>query len=370
MFRTLSLALCLPLLLACTPEARSDAEAGVEVETVTTGLEHPWALAFLPDGDLLVTERPGRLLRLDPDSGDTRTIGGTPAVDARNQGGLLDVTLHPDFADNRLVYLTWAGANDDGNATHLGRGRLEGDRLADFETLFVATPFVAATKHFGSRIRFDDAGHLWMTTGERGQRDRAQDPDDHNGAVLRLNDDGSVPADNPFVDNADARDALYSIGHRNPQGMALHPEERRIWIHEHGPRGGDEINIPEAGENFGWPEQTYGQEYTGGEIAPDTVPGMVDPIHHWTPSIAPSGMAFYTGERFDDWRGDLFVGALAGKHLARLELDGREVVAEHRLLEGRGWRIREVADGPDGALWLLTDHADGRLVRLTPADPE
>ena len=371
MLRALCLALAIPLLAACTPEAHSDAEAGIVVETVADGLEHPWALTFLPQGDsggnVLVTERPGRLLRLDLATGERHSIQGLPMVEARNQGGLLDVALHPDFADNRWVYLTWSGAGDGGTATHLGRGRLEGDRLADFETLFVATPFVASSKHYGSRLAFDDDGRLWMTVGERGQRERAQALDDHNGSVLRLNPDGSVPADNPFVNDPDARDAIYSYGHRNPQGMALHPEERRIWIHEHGPRGGDEINIPAAGENFGWPEQTHGREYTGGEIAPDSVPGIVDPIHHWTPSIAPSGMAFYTGERFPDWQGELFVGALAGRHLARLELDGREVTAEHRLLADRGWRIRAVANGPDGALWLLTDHADGRLVRLTPA---
>jgi glucose/arabinose dehydrogenase len=364
---TALLALAALLLAGCgltTPPAGAEART----ETLAQGLDHPWAMAFLPGGELLVTERSGQLLRLDPATGERRRLGGVPAVDARNQGGLLDVTLHPDFASNRWVYLTWSGACGPGNATHLGRGRLQGDRLADFETLFVATPCVDSTKHFGSRIVFDRDGYLWVTVGERGQRERAQDLADHNGSVLRLNADGSVPPDNPFTERADARDAIYSYGHRNPQGMARHPDTGRIWLHEHGPRGGDEINLPEAGANFGWPRQTYGREYYGPEIAPDEVAGIAGPIHQWTPSIAPSGMAFYTGDRFPQWRGDLFVGALALTHLARLQLDGTEVVAEERLLADRGWRIRAVAQGPDEALYVLTDHANGRLVRVTPAE--
>ncbi len=348
--------------------AGSAAAASFRTEVVADGLDHPWALAFLPGGDLLITERSGALLRLDPESGGRTRIGGVPEVDARNQGGLLDVALDPDFADNRRVYLTWSGRCGDGNATHFGRGRLEGDRLVDFETLFVATPCVDSTKHFGSRIVFDRDGHVFMTVGERGQRDRAQDTSDHNGSVLRLYPDGSIPDDNPFVGRGDARDAIYSWGHRNPQGAALHPDTGRVWIHEHGPRGGDEINIPEPGANFGWPKTTYGREYWGPEIGPDRLPGTVQPIHHWTPSIAPSGMAFYTGERFPEWRGDLFVGALALRHLAHLELDGERVVREERLLEDKRWRIRDVRQGPDGYLYLLTDEAKGKLVRIAPGE--
>ncbi|MDZ7747799.1 MAG: PQQ-dependent sugar dehydrogenase [Halofilum sp. (in: g-proteobacteria)] len=346
-----------------TPRAEA---AGFRVETVAEGLDHPWALAFLPGGDMLVSERSGQLLRLGPGGARQATIAGVPGVDARNQGGLLDVALHPEFADNRWVYLTWSGRCGAGNATHLGRGRLAGDRLQDFETLFVATPCVDSSKHFGSRIVFDREGHLWMTVGERGQRRRAQDLGDHNGSVLRLHPDGSVPEDNPFVGRPDAKPAIFSYGHRNPQGAALHPHSGELWIHEHGPRGGDEVNIPEAGANFGWPKTTYGREYWGPEIGPDELAGTVQPIHYWVPSIAPSGMAFYTGERFPQWRGDLFVGALALTHLARLELDGREVVAEERLLGDRGWRIRDVRQGPDGYLYLLTDAGNGRLVRLVP----
>lgn len=342
--------------------------AEVRTETVVNGLDHPWAMAFLPDGDVLVTERPGALLRLDPDAGERTAIDGTPAVDARNQGGLLDVQLHPDFAANRQVYLTWSGECGAGNATHLGRGRLEGDRLADFETLFVATPCVRSSKHFGSRIVFDGDGHLFMTVGERGERDRSQDVGDHNGSVLRLSVDGAIPQDNPFVDRNDAEPAIYSYGHRNPQGAVVHPDTGAVWIHEHGPRGGDEINLPVAGGNFGWPKTTYGREYWGPEIGPDQLEGTVQPIHYWVPSIAPSGMDFYTGDRFPEWRGDLFIGALALTHLARLELDGTEVARETRLLDDRGWRIRDVRTGPDGYLYVLTDAANGRLVRIAPGE--
>ncbi|WP_067561068.1 PQQ-dependent sugar dehydrogenase [Halofilum ochraceum] len=344
------------------------AAAEVHTETVADGLEHPWAMAFLPDGHVLVTERSGDLLRIDPENGERAAIEGVPAVDARNQGGLLDIQLHPDFAANRQVYLTWSGACGAGNATHLGRGRLAGDRLRDFETLFVATPCVDSTKHFGSRIVFDGDGHLFMTVGERGERDRSQDIGDHNGSVLRLLPDGGIPADNPFVDRDDAEAAIYSYGHRNPQGAVLHPDTGALWIHEHGPRGGDEINLPEPGANFGWPKTTYGKEYWGPEIGPDQLEGTVQPIHYWVPSIAPSGMDFYTGDRFPEWRGDLFIGALALTHLARLEMDGTEVVRETQLLDDRGWRIRDVRTGPDGYLYVLTDAANGRVVRVAPGE--
>ncbi len=338
---------------------------GPRVEIAAENLEHPWALAFLPQGEVLITERPGRLLRLDLATGKRQLIAGTPEVDARGQGGLLDIELHPEFAENRWVYLTWAGRCDEGSATHLGRGRLEQNQLVNFETLFIATPCADSGRHFGSRIVFDRAGYLFMTTGDRGERERAQDLSDHNGSVLRLMDDGRIPPDNPFVDRDNAQPAIYSFGHRNPQGAAIHPQTGALWIHEHGPRGGDEINLPVAGGNFGWPETTYGREYWGPEIGPDTLPGTIQPIYQWTPSIAPSGMAFYTGEAIPAWRGNLFVGALAQVHLARLTLQGERVVSATRLLGDRGWRIRAIEQGPDGALYLLTDRANGELVRLT-----
>ncbi len=335
------------------------------VETITDELHHPWALTFLASGELLVTERRGRLWRVDPATGERQEVDGLPEVDHRNQGGLLDVLAHSAHADKQWIYLTWAGRCDGGNATHMGRGRLEGDRLVNFETLHVATPCVNSGIHFGSRLAFDRDGYLFMTVGDRGERDRAQDLADQNGSVLRLHDDGRIPADNPFVDHPDAEGAIFSYGHRNPQGAATHPQTGRVWIHEHGPRGGDEINIPAAGENFGWPIQTYGREYAGPEIAPNEVEGVTGPLHHWTPSIAPSGMTFYEHVAAPDWQGSLFVGALAGRHLSRLQLDGERVVREDRWLVEREWRIRDVEVGPDGALWLITDHADGRLLRLT-----
>ena len=344
------------------PEHRFD------TEVLLSGMNHPWALAFLPDGRLLITERSGRLNLVDPGDWSREPVSGVPPVDARNQGGLLDVVLHPRFEENRWVYLTWSGAGEGGNATHLGRGRLQGNRLEEFEVLFVATPFVDSTKHFGSRVVFDGDGHLFMTVGERGQRDRAQDLGDHNGSVLRLNPDGSIPPDNPFTGREGARDAIWSYGHRNPQGAALHPETGQLWIHEHGPRGGDEVNVPEPGLNYGWPVITYGREYYGPEIGPDSKPGMEQPVLQWTPSIAPSGMTFYTGEAFPRWRGDLFVGALKFQLLVRLELEDGRVVGEERMLQDAGWRIREVDQGPDGYLYLLTESGDGKLVRLTPAD--
>lgn len=356
-----------PLSAAASGEVvRSDVH-DFRLQTVADGFAHPWALAFLPDGGILVTERPGRLQRVAPASGESQRINGVPPVDARNQGGLLDVAVHPDFEDHPWVYLTWSGRGEEGNATHFGRGRLDNGALADFQTLFVATPYVDSTKHFGSRITFDGDGHVLVTVGERGERDRAQDLGDHNGSIIRLHLDGRIPDDNPFVDRPNARDAIYSYGHRNPQGADHHPRTGRYWIHEHGPRGGDEINLPEAGGNFGWPKQTYGREYYGLEIAPDTRPDVINPIHHWTPSIAPSGMSFYDGDAFPHWQGDLFVGALAQTHLARLSLNGQKVTGQERLLDDRGWRIRDVVQGPgDDHLYVLVDAPNAPLLRLRP----
>ncbi|ABI55771.1 PQQ-dependent sugar dehydrogenase [Alkalilimnicola ehrlichii MLHE-1] len=340
-----------------------------EIERLGQGFSHPWGLAFLPDGDLLVTERPGRLQRVDAGTGERRRIEGTPDVAATGQGGMLDIALHPDFDTNRYVYLTYSAYGRGGMTTHLGRGVLDGDTLRDFELLYAATPYSGGGRHFGSRIVFDDDGYLFMTMGDRGRRERAQQLDNHHGKLLRLHDDGGIPADNPFVDDEGAEPAIYSYGHRNAQGMTLHPETRVLWLHEHGPRGGDEINLPRPGLNFGWPEATFGTEYHGPEIAPDPpVAGMEPPIHHWTPSIAPSGMAFYYADAFPEWQGDLFVGALAHRHLERLRLDGTDVVEQERLLQGLGWRIRDVRVGPKGHLYVLPDRSSTPLLRLRPAD--
>ena len=334
---------------------------------VASGLEHPWSLAFLPDGAMLVTERPGRLRVIRDGALDPTPVSGVPEVAATGQGGLLDVALHPRFRDNRLVYLSYAGKGRGGTGTEVARGRLSEGRLEDLEILFAVRPKSRGGRHFGSRLAFGAQGHLYVTTGERGDPDRAQDPGDAAGSVIRLTEDGAVPPDNPFVGRAGARPEIFSIGHRNPQGLARHPETGRIWEVEHGPRGGDEVNVIEAGVNYGWPVITYGTSYAGFPIGEGSEkPGMAQPAAYWVPSISPSGMAFYTGAAFPAWRGNLFVGALSGELLVRLELDGERVVREERLLEELGQRIRDVRQGPDGFLYLLTDAPDGALLRLEP----
>lgn len=344
-------------------------EATLKVERIAGGLSHPWGLAFLPDGRFLVTERGGRLYLLDADGGQRRQVAGLPDIEPRGQGGLLDVALHPDFADTPWVYISYAGPGDGGVGTEVARGRWNGQDLEDTEVIFRLQPKSRAGQHFGSRLVFDDAGRLYVTLGDRGNRPRAQDLDDHAGSVVRIDDDGSIPADNPFVDRADARPEIFSYGNRNVQGAALHPETGELWTHEHGPRGGDEINIIRAGVNYGWPVITYGVNYgTGSAIGEGThKEGMAQPLYYWDPSIAPSGMAFYTADRIPGWQGDLLVGSLKFATLVRLELDGEEVVHEERLLQGDLGRIRDVRQGPDGLVYLLTDEDDGGLYRLGPA---
>jgi glucose/arabinose dehydrogenase len=303
-------------------------------------------------------------------------ISGVPQVVARGQGGLLDVALHPGFADNRLVYFTFSEAGDGNtNGTAVARGVLGEDMtsLDGVEVIFQQQPKVSSNAHFGSRLVFDNDGLLWATLGERSAaqfRVLAQDLGAHLGKVIRIHDDGSVPAGNPFVDVAGALPEIWSYGHRNPQGMALHPETGDVWTHEHGPRGGDEVQIPRAGANHGWPVFSYGTEYSGIPItnADDYPEAFARPVHHWTPSIAPSGMAFYTGDLIPGWQGNLLVGALAGQRLVRLELDGDRVVGEEHLLQGMGKRIRDVRNGPDGAVWLLTDEPNGAILRIVGQD--
>jgi glucose/arabinose dehydrogenase len=281
---------------------------------------------------------------------------------------LLDVALHPGFDVNRLVYFSYAGSGNGGWGTEVARGRLEGMALQDVEVIFRALPKSrGGGRHFGSRLLFAPDGTLYVTLGERGSRDRAQDLGDHAGSVIRLTDDGGVPKDNPFVTVPGARPEIFTYGNRNIQGVALQPESNLIWMHEHGPRGGDEVNIVGAGRNYGWPVITYGIEYNGLSITDETArPGMEQPIHYWVPSIAPSGMMFYSGDQFPGWRGDLFVGALKAQLLVRLEIEGNRVVAEERMLSGRWGRIRDVRQGPDGFIYLLTDEPDGALLRLEP----
>jgi glucose/arabinose dehydrogenase len=338
------------------------------VVTLVRGLDHPWGMAFLPDGDMLITERPGRLLRVAGDTLEKRPVSGLPPLAAVGQGGLLDVALHPDFDTNRLVYLSLAGADDDGVGTEVARGRLVDDVLEDVEIIFRALPKSGGGRHFGSRLLFDTDGRLLITLGDRGDRPRAQDLGDHAGSIIRLEDDGGVPADNPFTQTPGAKPEIYTYGNRNVQGITLDPETGRVWAHEHGPQGGDEVNILAPGRNYGWPVITYGRNYViGTKIGEGThKEGMEQPIHQWTPSIAPSGMTLYTGDKFPAWRGNLLVGALKFRLLARLEVQDGKVVHEERLLEDVLGRVRDVRTGPDGYIYLLTDQGDGVLARLEP----
>ena len=337
---------------------------------VLEGLEHPWGLAFLPDGRMLVTERPGRLRIVADGVLDPEPVAGVPAVWAEGQGGLLDVALHPDFAGNGLIYLSYASPDDEDDeaATAVARGRLVGARLEDVEEIYLAPPRDDGGRHFGSRLLFAD-GYLFVTAGERGEPDRAQDLGDPAGSVIRLHDDGRVPVDNPFTAQAGARPEIYSYGHRNPQGMTLEAATGRIYAIEHGPKGGDELNLIEPGVNYGWPVITYGKSYMGFSIGEGIhKEGMAQPLHYWVPSISPSGLTIYDGERFPAWRGSVFAGALSAELLVRLEVEGGRVVVEERMLEDLEERIRDVRQGPDGLIYLLTDHPEGMLLRLEPAD--
>ena len=338
--------------------------------TLVEGLENPWSIAFLPDGRMLVTERPGRLrivskdFRLEPSP-----VEGLPPIVEAGQGGLFDVVLHPRYAENRWIYISYNGAGSGGWGTELLRARLEGNRLADTQVLFRLQPKSRTGQHFGGRIVFDRKGFLYLTLGDRGDKERAQRLDDHAGSVIRLHDDGRVPDDNPFVNRPGARPEKFTLGNRNMQGAALHPQTGELWTHEHGPQGGDEVNVMRAGRNYGWPVITFGVNYgIGTKIGEGTAKtGMEQPIYYWVPSIAPSGMTFYTGDRFPDWRGNVFVGSLKFQLLARLELDGEKVVKEERLIQSELGRIRDVRTGPDGYIYLLTDAPDGVLARLEPA---
>ena len=341
----------------------------VEVTEVASGLEVPWALAFLPDGRMLVTERVGRLRHVSPDGTLSEPIAGVPEVWSNGQGGLLDVALAPDFEQSRMIYLSYAeGGGREGRAgTALGRGRLADDRIEDWTVIFRQEPKLSRGGHFGSRIVFDGQGHLYLALGENNERPTSQKLDHLQGKVVRLNLDGSVPPDNPFVGRADARAEIWSYGHRNQQGAALHPVTRLLWTSEHGPRGGDEINIPQPGKNYGWPLATWGINYSGQPIPEATgtsAPGTEQPHYYFERSPALSGMAFYTAERFPAWRGSLFLGGLASTDLIRLELDedGR-IVSEERLLAERKPRLRDVRLGPDGYLYVLSE-TEGKILRV------
>jgi aldose sugar dehydrogenase len=335
--------------------------------TVASGLENPWAVAFLPDGRALVTERPGRMRIVERDGKLSEPLAGLPPVVAAGQGGLLDVVLDPQFASNQLVYWSYSEPGDGGNSTAVARGKLDGNRLANVQVIFRQQPKVASSLHFGSRLVFARDGKLFVALGDRfSRKDDAQTLTTHHGKVVRIEPDGKAPADNPFAKQAGALPEIWSYGHRNMQGAALHPTTGELWTHEHGPQGGDEVNVTLAGKNHGWPVITYGRNYgIGTKIGEGTERADVQPaVTTWVPSIAPSGMAFVTSERYPGWKGNLFVGALRGQTLVRLELNGNKVVKEERLLTELGERIRDVRQGPDGWLYVLTDQRNGRLIRL------
>jgi glucose/arabinose dehydrogenase len=343
----------------------------IRVSTLTAGLSHPWSLAFLPDGRMLVTERAGRLRIIGKDFKlEPQSVGGVPTVAAVGQGGLLDVALHPKFADNHLVFLSYSAGDRNGIGTEVARGVLKGTQLENVQVIFRMQPKLRTGYHFGSRLVFDREGYLYITLGDRGEMERAQNPGDHNGSVIRLHDDGRVPKDNPFVGKAGWLPEKFTLGNRNMQGAALHPQSGLLWTHEHGPQGGDEVNVIRAGVNYGWPVITYGVNYgIGTKIGEGTAKdGMAQPIHRWVPSIAPSGMAFYGGDKFPKWRGDLLVGALKDQMLVRLKLSGEKIVSEERLIKNAIGRIRDVRVGPDGLIYMLTDEPNGVLARIEPAD--
>ena len=352
------------------PGVRTDVALAHTV--VASGLVEPWGLALLPDGRWLVTERPGRMRIVTPAGAVGEPIAGLPPVDARGQGGLLDVVVGPTFAADRLIYWSYAEPREGGNATSVARGRLsdDGTRVENLQVIFRAMPTYDGGAHFGSSLAFDDAGHLFVTLGDRSDRPmrpQAQDLASHMGKTIRINADGSVPSDNPFVGREGARPEIWSLGHRNVQGIAISGDH--VWTVEHGTRGGDEVNLDRAGLNYGWPEVAYGVEYRGGPINGGVTAreGTEQPVYYWDPVIAPGGMAVYDGAMFPGWRGDLLVAALKEKHVARLVLDGNRVVGEERLLTDLGERVRDIAVGPDGAVWAITDEADGKLVRLARA---
>ncbi len=355
---------------ACAAEDRTiDTETGkIKVETLASGLNHPWGMAFLPDGRMLVTERAGSLRIMAADGALSEPLSGVPKVVAAGQGGLLDVALDPNFKDNRLIYLSYSEPGEGGAGTAVARGKLSETGLEDVQVIFRQTPKVDGGNHFGSRLAFTPDGKLFITLGERFKFDPAQDLTGHLGKVVRINPDGSVPPDNPFIGQKDAQPEIWSYGHRNPQGAAIHPETGKLWEVEFGPKGGDELNIPAPGANYGWPIVSWGTHYDGTDIPnPPTQPEFSDSVRHWVPAISPSGIAFYTDDAIPGWKGNLLISGLSSQSITRLSLDGEAVTGEERIAMGA--RIRDVAQGPDGSVYALTDEGNGKVLRLSAEEP-
>ncbi len=368
-----SLAVAVAIIVSATASAQMTVDTDhyrLTLTTVADGLTHPWGIAFLPDGEFLVTERSGALRLVGLNGDVSEPVAGTPEVAASGQGGLLDVALDPGFTENKLIYLSFSEPGAGGAGTSVARGQLDitGLRLKEVSVIFRQTPKTSTTRHYGSRLVFARDGTLFITTGDRGERDRVQDFSINRGQVIRINTDGSVPDDNPFIGKQGYRPEVWSLGHRNPQGAALNPQTGDLWTVEHGARGGDEVNIPKAGRNYGWPVISYGKHYSGDPIGIGTAaPGYEQPVYYWDPSIAPSGMTFYSGDMFPAWTGSVFVGALKDRLVSRLELEGDKVVAEEQFLQELGERIRAIAEGPDGFLYILTDNDPGQLIRVERA---
>ena len=346
-------------------ELNKTKEFTLGIDTLATGLENPWSMAFLPDGRILIAERPGRLRIFANGVLQSTPVQGIPEIWNHGQGGLLDVVLHPDYEENGWIYLAYAARFGNGGNTTVSRGKLENNSFIDVELIFQGDPASSSGQHFGSRIVFDGNGYMFTTIGDRGVMNNAQSLQNHTGKVIRLFDDGSLPPDNPFVNTVGAKPEIWSFGHRNIQGMTIHPLTGQLWAHEHGPMGGDEINIILKGLNYGWPLATFGKNYSGTSITINTsLPGMEDPVYHWTPSIAPCGLAFVTSDKYSVWKGNMLVGALAGRHIHRVVLNGSTVTETEYILQDFA-RFRDIRQGPDGYIYVLTE-SPGLFIRLIP----
>ena len=358
---------CLARLLGITFFASAWADT-LKVETLTDALTHPWGMAFLPNGDIVLTERPGNIRLFRQDTGLAAPLKNVPKVAAVNQGGMLGIAVDPNYKDNQTIYFCYSQPGEEGSTSVVSKARIQGDKLEDVETLFTAFPRVDNGFHFGCRVAFDGNGDLFITLGERYKfMKEAQNTDNHFGKIVRIHADGSVPTDNPFR-NGKAPE-IYSYGHRNVQGLTIHPQTGAIWAMEHGPKGGDEVNLIEKGKNYGWPVITYGVDYSGDIISDKThMAGMEQPVLYWDPSIAPSGMVFYQGDKFPHWRGDLIVGSLKFTHLRHIKMANDKPGDQTEYLKDRNERIRDVVEGPDGYLYLLTDTPQGKLLKVMPAD--
>jgi glucose/arabinose dehydrogenase len=368
---TLSLFVCLvasPLVTAQSLEVKTEAGA-IQVKTIAQGLKNVWSMAFLPDGRMLVTERPGNMRIVDADGKVGAPLAGLPDIYAQGQGGLLDVVLAPDFATSKRIYFSYSEPGAGGNSTAVSYARLNDDKLENVTRVFSQQPKIDSGAHFGSRLVWAPDGTLFITLGDRyGEKDKAQTLDNHQGKVVRINADGSVPADNPFVKTAGALPEIWSFGHRNVQGAAINPLTKELWTGEHGPQGGDELNIDRAAKNYGWPVITYGENYGGGKIGEGThKAGMEQPVYKWVPSIATAGFIFYTGDKFPQWKNNILLASLQGQTLVRLTLDGDKIVGEERLLKKElGQRFRSVVQGPDGLIYLVSDESKAKIYQLSP----